>query len=62
MKKARLQQAKVTKDLREQARNAIREFIQELLDHPSNQTVLDELSGKAKRNIGSTVPASFATD
>lgn len=38
--KARLQQAKVTKDLREQARNAIREFIQELLDHPSNQAVL----------------------
>ena len=30
--KARLQQAKVTKDLREQARHAIREFIQELLD------------------------------
>jgi hypothetical protein len=35
--KARLQQAKVTKDLREQARHAIREFIQELLDHPENQ-------------------------
>ena len=38
--KARLQQAKVTKDLREQARSAIREFIQELVDHPENQTML----------------------
>ena len=38
--KARLQQAKVTKDLREQARHAIREFIQELLDHPDNEPIL----------------------
>ncbi len=38
--KARLQQAKVTKDLREQARSAIREFIQELVDHPENQPML----------------------
>jgi hypothetical protein len=37
---ARLQQAKVTKDLREQARTAIREFIQELIDHPENQAAL----------------------
>lgn len=42
--KARLQQAKVTKDLREQARSAIREFIQELLDHPDNQPLLAELA------------------
>ncbi len=45
--KARLQQAKVTKDLREQARHAIREFIQELLDHPDNQPVLAEYADKA---------------
>ncbi len=42
--KARLQQAKVTKDLREQARSAIREFIQELLDHPENQEILKSLT------------------
>ncbi len=41
--KARLQQAKVTKDLREQARHAIREFIQEILDHPENRSILAEL-------------------
>ncbi len=45
--KARLQQAKVTKDLREQARHAIREFIQELVDHPENQTMLAEYVDKA---------------
>ncbi len=45
--KARLQQAKVTKDLREQARHAIREFIQELIDHPDNQTILVEYGDKA---------------
>jgi hypothetical protein len=37
---ARLQQAKVTKDLREQARNAIREFIQELIEYPENESAL----------------------
>jgi hypothetical protein len=45
--KARLQQAKVTKDLREQARHAIREFIQELLDHSENQPMLAEYADKA---------------
>lgn len=45
--KARLQQAKVTKDLREQARHAIREFIQELIDHPGNQSILAEYTDKA---------------
>jgi len=45
--KARLQQAKVTKDLREQARHAIREFIQELVDHPENQPLLAEYTDKA---------------
>lgn len=44
--KARLQQAKVTKDLREQARQAIREFIQELIDHPENQAILAEYADK----------------
>lgn len=44
--KARLQQAKVTKDLREQARHAIREFIQELIDHPDNQTNFAEYADK----------------
>ncbi len=45
--KARLQQAKVTKDLREQARHAIREFIQELVDHPENQAMLAGYVDKA---------------
>lgn len=40
--KARLQQARVTKDLRDQARQAIGRFIQEVLDHPDNQTWLAE--------------------
>jgi hypothetical protein len=35
--KARLQQARVTKDLRDQARQAIGRFVQEVLDHPDNQ-------------------------
>ena len=34
--KARLQQARVTKDLRDQARQAIARFVQEVLDHPDN--------------------------
>jgi hypothetical protein len=38
VEKARLQQAKVTKDLRVQARLAVEEFIQSVLDHPDNQT------------------------
>ena len=48
--KARLQQAKVTKDLREQARHAIREFIQELVDHPDNKPILAELTGQVANN------------
>ena len=35
--KARLQQVRVTKELRQQARNAIGRFVQEVLDHPDNQ-------------------------
>jgi hypothetical protein len=37
VEKARLQQARVTKDLRAQARQAVEHFIQEILDHPNNQ-------------------------
>ena len=36
--KARLQQARVTKDLRYQARKAVERFIQEVLDHPRKRT------------------------
>lgn len=35
--KARLQQARVTKELRKQAREAVEHFIQEILDHPANE-------------------------
>ena len=37
MDKARLQQARVTKELRVQARQAVERFIQEIIDHPSNR-------------------------
>jgi hypothetical protein len=37
VEKARLEQSRVTKDLRMQARQAVQRFIQELLDHPANQ-------------------------
>lgn len=37
VEKARLQQARVTKELRAQARQAVERFIQEILDHPANQ-------------------------
>jgi hypothetical protein len=36
VEKARLQQARVTKDLRLQAREAVERFVQEVLDHPAN--------------------------
>jgi hypothetical protein len=35
--KARLQQTRVTKELRNQARQAIERFLQEVLDHPANR-------------------------
>lgn len=35
--KARLKQTRVTKDLRDQARKAVEEFVQGVLDHPDNQ-------------------------
>jgi hypothetical protein len=37
VEKARLQQTRVTKELRKQAREAVEYFIQEILDHPANQ-------------------------
>jgi hypothetical protein len=37
VEKARLQQTRVTKELRKQAREAVDRFIQEILDHPANQ-------------------------
>lgn len=40
VEKARLQQARVTKELRTQAREAIEGFAQEILDHPENRTTL----------------------
>ena len=36
VEKARLQQARVTKELRKQAREAVEHFVQEILDHPTN--------------------------
>jgi hypothetical protein len=45
--KARLQQARVTKELREQARQAIGRFIQEVLDHSDNQPWLAEQKDRA---------------
>src|SRR5271166_1095164 len=39
--KARLQQARVTKELRVQAREAVERFIQEILDHPENRDWFD---------------------
>ncbi len=36
VEKARLQQARVTKELRKQAREAVEHFVQEILDHPAN--------------------------
>lgn len=40
--KARLQQARVTKELRLQARQAVERFVQEVLDHPDNRDKLAE--------------------
>ncbi|WP_016953843.1 hypothetical protein [Anabaena sp. PCC 7108] len=42
VEKARLQQARVTKELRVQARRAVESFIQEILDHPANQGSLED--------------------
>jgi hypothetical protein len=46
--KARLKQATVTKELRVQARQAIENFIQEILDEPLNRTLLESIPEKEK--------------
>jgi hypothetical protein len=51
--KARLQQARVTKDLRDQARQAIGRFIQEVLDHPDNREWLEKQRSNGERGKGS---------
>ncbi len=48
VEKARLQQSAVTKDLRIQARKAVEEFVQEILNHPSNSEALVRISDKEK--------------
>jgi hypothetical protein len=48
VEKARLQQARVTKDLRLQARLAVERFIQEVLDHPANEAVLTQYADRDK--------------
>ncbi|RMH14398.1 MAG: hypothetical protein D6701_11310, partial [Gemmatimonadetes bacterium] len=45
---ARLQQNRVTKELRSQARLAVEEFIQHVLDHPDNTDALAEYADKAE--------------
>ncbi len=45
--KARLQQARVTKELRVQAREAVERFIQEILDHPENRDWFDAHADRA---------------
>ncbi len=47
VEKARLQQAKVTKDLRSQARLAVEEFIQAVIDHEDNRVVLANFNDPA---------------
>lgn len=46
--KARLQQARVTKELRVQARQAVERFIQEVLDHPANREWYEKQTDKTK--------------
>ena len=46
--KARLQQTRVTRELRVQARQAIEQFLQEVLDHPDNRERLDTFSDKER--------------
>lgn len=46
--KARLQQARVTKELRVQARQAVERFVQEVLDHPDNREKLEQYSDRTQ--------------
>lgn len=49
VEKARLQQARVTKELRVQARRAVERFIQEILDNPHNVNAAHIVSAKAEQ-------------
>lgn len=46
VEKARLQQSRVTKDLRKQAREAVEGFVQEVLGHPANRDVLAAIADR----------------
>ncbi len=46
VEKARLQQARVTKDLRLQARHAVEHFVQEVLDHPANTKIISQFADR----------------
>jgi hypothetical protein len=48
IEKARLQQTRVTRELRVQARQAIGGFVQEVLDHPANREALAACSDRQK--------------
>jgi len=58
VEKARLQQARVTKDLRDQARQAIGRFVQEVLDHPDNKVPLSHWERAGVRGAASEVSDS----
>ncbi|MFZ5448937.1 MAG: N-6 DNA methylase [Thermodesulfobacteriota bacterium] len=46
LEKARLQQTRVTRELRHQARQAVERFVQEVLDQPANRERLDAVPDK----------------
>jgi hypothetical protein len=48
IEKARLQQTRVTRELRRQAREAVERFVQEVLDHPDNRDALAALTDKGR--------------
>ena len=60
--KARLQQTRVTKELRQQARQAVQRFVQELLDHPENRDWFAALEGTRFDMIVSNPPYVAAGD
>jgi hypothetical protein len=47
VEKARLQQARVTKEMRKQAREAVEHLVQEILDHPANHDWLESQTSGA---------------
>ncbi|MEW6237082.1 MAG: hypothetical protein AB1656_16990 [Candidatus Omnitrophota bacterium] len=48
VEQARLQQTRVTKELRVQARQAVEKFVQEVLDHPRNREYLSQCADREK--------------